>query len=213
MITRRFVLVLVAGLASCSSGGSSTPGPVTLDLSPLVTVPVTPADPTVPETTIAATTTTTTELLVTTTTIDPKAEVEAAYLATVEVREACNFDPVSCAYDKISVPGSPSDLLNRDTMKTRIDSNLRAVEGFGFQQTRVDGVVIGGDVAFVTTCSYDSVVIFAVGDPTNPVDDIVYNDAVTSRISQWEMRRTEGIWVRYEGTGLEKLTGGDLCGF
>ena len=210
----------LATLGSCSADKAASSSQITLDLGTVVaeTSPVTAAlsepDPTTASVaaslpTIAPTSTE----LTTTTTIDPKAEVEAAYLATVEVRSTCNFDPVNCAFEKIAVQGSPSDLFNRDIMNTRIGGNLRAVEGFGSERTRVDDVVLGGDTAFVTTCNYDDVVIFDVADPTNPADDVVFNDIKASRIAKWEMRLVNGIWLRYEGTAIEKLTDGDLCGF
>jgi hypothetical protein len=218
MITRRFVFAVLVGavlvgLASCSGGGSSSPGPVTLDLGPLVTVPVVPTDPTVPATTIAATTTTTTTELVTTTTVDPKAEVEAAYLAALEARKACAYDPVNCNYALIAVPGSPQDLFTRETMKGRIENDLRPVNGFGKAVTRVDDVILGGDVAFVTICGLDSIVLFDIVDPANPGDDIVFDDSTISQRVKWEMRRTNGVWLMFEGTELERSTGEDLCDF
>jgi hypothetical protein len=151
--------------------------------------------------------------LVTTTTVDPKAEVEAAYLATATARDRCNYEPESCDFAAIAVPSSPQDLLTRETIATRMTSNLRGVEGFGEVLTRIDDVTIAGDIAFVKICSLDSGVLFDVQDPDNPDDDIIFDDSIASRRVTWEMRLTDGIWLRYEGTNLEKLSGGDLCGF
>ena len=98
-------------------------------------------------------------------------------------------------------------------MSARIVGNLRAVEGVGNVQTRVEDVVVGGDVAFATVCTYDTIIIFDVGDPANPADDIIFNDAKESLRVSWEMHRISGTWLRFEGTDLEKLTGEDLCAF
>jgi hypothetical protein len=214
LLSRRLIGALAVGLlASCSSGEASTDqSKVTLNFGtePVVSVAVSEAPAsTTPE---VAPTTTTIEV-VTTTTIDPKAEVEAGYLAVVEARERCNLDPANCDFEAIAVQGSPHDLFTRKTMGVRIDSNLRSIRGVGSFQTRVEKVVIVGDVAFVTACSYDTVALFVIGDPVNAADDIVFDDSKASSRLMWELRRVDGAWLRYSAVELEVMNDGDLCGF
>ena len=105
------------------------------------------------------------------------------------------------------------DTYTRDTMKTRIDNNLRAVAGHGGVQLRIEAVHVNGDSAFVTTCAYDTVVIFDIEDPANSFDDIVYDDSVGSGRVAWELRQIDNVWRIYSGTTLVRMDGHDLCGF
>ena len=98
-------------------------------------------------------------------------------------------------------------------MKTRLDNNLRAVEGNGDVEIRIEDVNISGDAAFVTICAFDTVVIFDIGDPTNSADDIIYNDAKESYRVRWELRQLDDRWLLFDNVGLEDLKDGDLCGF
>ena len=98
-------------------------------------------------------------------------------------------------------------------MKTRIENNLRAIKGSGAVQIRIEDVSISDSSAFVTICAFDTVVIFDVADPTNPADDIIYNDAKESYRVRWELRLLENRWLLFDNVGLEDLKDGDLCGF
>jgi hypothetical protein len=214
LLSRRLIGALAVGLlASCSGGEASTDqSKVTLNFGtePVDSVAVSEAPAsTTPE---VAPTATTTEV-VTTTTIDPKAEVEAAFLASLEVRQLCSQDPENCDYGAFAAPNSPQEEFMRSSMAERIEANLRSVEGKGSYKTRVEKVIVGGDVAFVTICTFNDVVLFVAGDPFDPADDIVFDDSVASWRVVWEMHRVDGDWLQYEGTSTEKMEGADLCGF
>jgi hypothetical protein len=132
LLSRRLIGALAVGLlASCSGGEASTDqSKVTLNFGtePVVSVAVSEAPAsTTPE---LAPTATTTEV-VTTTTIDPKAEVEAAFLASLEVRQLCSRDPENCDYGAFAAPNSPQEEFMRSSMAERIEANLRSVEGKG----------------------------------------------------------------------------------
>ena len=78
---------------------------------------------------------------------------------------------------------------------------------------RVEDVSIAGQVAYVTACAFDTVVLFDVSDPTNPDDDIVFNDTTESARVKWELHRSGDRWLIFSDVRLEVLTGGDLCAF
>ena len=218
------VILVVVMLGGCSGGGSSG-APPTLDWGTIVpvvvdsvvvdSVAVSAVPLLVPATTPPAATVapTTTEAATSTTVLDVEAQVKADYLAGFAARRQCDFIPESCDYAAIAVPGSRQDDFTRSTMKTRLDGNLRAVEGKGSYQTRVESVVVGGDVAFVFVCDYDAGIVFDVGDPANPSDDVVFDDSVLSARVKWELHRSGDGWAKFDGVNLETRSGGDLCGF
>ena len=105
------------------------------------------------------------------------------------------------------------DTMTRSSVKSRLDANLRAKEGFGDVQIRVEAVDAAGSSAFVTICGYDTLVIFDVSNPANPDDDIIFNDNKDSYRVRWELRQLDGRWLLYEGTNIAQLSGGDLCNF
>ena len=111
------------------------------------------------------------------------------------------------------IPSSPMDTASREKFTNYVKSNLRAVEGFGHVQFRIEGTRLASESAFVTTCTYDTLVIFDVADPANPADDIVYNDGKASFRARWELRQQAGKWLIFTGETLDKLSGGDLCEF
>lgn len=209
----------LAALASCSDNAPNS-SKVTLDLGTEVaaTIPLSNGAPSEPPLTTTAVATTpaptiapnTTDLA---TTIDPKAEVEAAYLAALDARQFCNYEPEDCDFEAIAVVGSPQDVSTRETMAARLRDNLRSVRGIGSEKVRIESSVLAGDVAFVVICALDAGVLFDVGDLATSSDDIVFDDSTVSLRVQWEMRRPDGVWLMFEGINLEKLTGGDLCEF
>ena len=105
------------------------------------------------------------------------------------------------------------DTATRDLMKFRLDNNLRAVHGNGDAQYRIEEVRLDGASAFVTTCLYDTVVIFDIADPANPTDDIIYNEEKNSYEIRWEMRQVGDHWYLFERVDLRSLKDGDLCAF
>ena len=142
-----------------------------------------------------------------------EARVEADYLAAQAARQQCFYNPTACDYGGFAIPSSPMDTASREKFTNYVKSNLRAVEGFGHVQFRIEGTRLASESAFVTTCTYDTLVIFDVADPANPADDIVYNDGKASFRARWELRQQAGKWLIFTGETLDKLSGGDLCEF
>ena len=200
---------------------SSTSTTITIAATTTTTTMVTVA-PTVEGRTTAATknpttssatppTTDTTSIATAPATVE--ARVEADYLAARQVRQRCSYEPESCDYAAFAVPGSPLDVETRDKIKGRLAANLRAVDGFGDVKERVESVFVSGELAHLTACAYDTVVIFDVADPTNSADNIIFNDEKGSYRVRWELHLEGGRWLIASGETLDKLSGGDLCGF
>ena len=140
-------------------------------------------------------------------------EVAADYRAARGSREECAYEPQSCEYEKIAIAGSPMDIFTRAVMADRIGKNLRAVHGRGDIKLRIEDVRLAADAAFVTICGFDTVVIFDVADPTDPGDDIIYNEEQASYRVRWELHASKGTWLLYDSVGLEDRQDGDLCAF
>lgn len=136
-----------------------------------------------------------------------RADFETARLA----RAQCTFDPASCDYASIAIPGSPMDVQTRDVVAQRSEDNIRSKPGFGDARVTLESVAFEGASAFLSICVYDTVVLFDIQDPSNPSDDIVVNDSQDSYRVRWEMREQAGRWLMFEGTSQQHLTGGDLC--
>ena len=179
---------------------------------PPTTVAPATSPPTDPPTTVLASTTTT-EPAATSTTAPPSKEdeVRAAYSAASDARLHCAYDPFTCDYPSIAVLGSPMDVQTRKVVAERAQLNLRGVEGKGSVTTEIEGVGFEGDAAFVDTCVYDTGVLYDIADPTDPDDDIVYNDNVDSYRTRWEMRFDGSRWLLFQGQSTGRLIGGNLC--
>ncbi len=145
--------------------------------------------------------------------VPPEERVKRDFEAARHAREACTLEPYSCEYESVSVPGSPMDIETRNSVRRRIELNLRSVAGKGEVIVRFDNVVFLGDSAFATICQYDTVVIYDIADPANADDDIIYNDEKNSYRVRWELRKLEDKWLLFRGERLQELKEGDLCEF
>lgn len=161
------------------------------------------------ESTTDATTTTTPET--TTTTAAPEVAVEATFRASIEERRRCSYDPGTCDFAIIAYPGSPLDEFTREIFATRIESDLRAVPGFGEFSYDVESVMVDGASAHVVTCADDSIVIFDIQDPANPNDDIIVDDVAASTRVDWSVEYFADGWHVTESSQLEPLEDGTSC--
>ena len=219
-------LALAAGLTmlcACASQGSSDLGltsappntavsttAVVATTSSTVAPTVPPTDPpatTEPPTTVAATDAPAAAPLSKEDQV--KADFETARLA----RAQCTFDPTTCDYAAIAIPGSPMDVHNRHVVAERTSQNVRGKPGAGDVLVRVESVGFEGGSAYVTVCTYDRAVLFDIADPLNPDDDIVINDNKDSYRVRWELRRSNDAWLLYTNKSIDQLHGGDLCEF
>ena len=139
--------------------------------------------------------------------------MRADYETARHARQACAYDPAGCDFAAVALPNSPMDAQTRDLMQTRIDANLRAVDGHGEVKVRVESINVEGDRSFLTMCGYDTVVIYDVADPANPADDIVFNDQSASFRVRWELRLDDGRWRIFAGETVDQKFDADLCGF
>lgn len=225
------MLALVVGAAVSTTACSSDAGgrDVALDtvVETLVPVPPTTAEATTlplplptepattssPEPTSPPTDPPTTEAETTTTVQSKEDVVRADFESGRAARHQCAYTPETCAFEDIAVSGSPMDVRTRAQMAMRIQYNLRAVNGKGDELVRIENVGFEGESAFVTICDFDTVEIYDIVDPSDPADDILYNGDIASTRVRWEMRLVDGRWLLFQGTELERLTGGDLCAF
>lgn len=208
--TRSLMMVVAAGglLVACGEGTERTIS--------------SPASASLPDTVVAADTLPTAPTDVATSVMPTVASAAAAspedvvkfeFLAALGVRERCDYDPSGCDYGSISITDSEMDRFTRDTMKTYVGANLRAVRGNGGLQIRVESVAISAEVASVVTCAYDTAVIFDVGRSPKAFDDIVFDNHTRSDRVRWELRQSDGRWLIVLGARLQTLTEGDLCEF
>jgi hypothetical protein len=193
----------VRAVTAASSAVSTT-----IDLKSTTSPPIRSADAEGPSLSTLAETGTTVTLET-----SSEEEVAADYRAARGSREDCAYEPQSCAFEKIAIAGSPMDIFTRSLMADRLSKNLRAVRGRGDIKLRIEDVRLAAETAFVTICGFDTVVIFDVADPTNPGDDIIYNEEQASYRVRWELHALNGTWLLYDSVGLEDRPGGDLCAF
>ncbi len=210
--TNRLLVVMFAGasvLAACSDAKGSA---LNLGTSPASTSA--PTTSTAAVTTSDAPATTTTVGSTTSTTLPSEEEqVKADFLAAMAVRRQCGLDPANCDYAALAIPSSPMERVTRDLMKFRIENNLSAVAGHGDLKLRVEEIQSLDQKASLVACGYDNIVIFDVGDPGNPDDDIVFNDSAGSARTTWTLERQNNRWLIWDGVPIQELSGGDLCGF
>ncbi len=196
-----------------ASPTTASPLPTSTSVVPLSTVATSP----IPTTSTTPTTTAVNVADATTTSVQVELSAEDRVRQDFEMaratRERCGFDPATCQYESVALAGSPIDLSTRALMAFRLEYNLRSVEGRGAALLRVDKVSVEGESAFVSVCLYDPVVVYDIADPTNPSDDIIYNEERNSYETRWEMRQSAGRWLLFERRDLRSLKGGDLCGF
>lgn len=126
----------------------------------------------------------------------------------------CMVAPKKCDVTRISAPNSPqrADLTRR--VRDFSVANIHARTGSGVALIRIDSLsIIDANNAMVNTCSYNSIVMVDGGATDSPVDDIIFNDAVASYLSEWMLTLDNGVWKIYSWiTSMTKFNV-DQCGF
>ena len=218
-------LLLIAGVVACSSDpdNSIDLGTTTTAESPPTDVPTTSPSPTAAPTTVTTVEDTTTTVIETTSTVaettsttsvaDIEQQVRAAFESLIEARLACGFSPEQCEFEAASLPGSPADTSTRQQVSSDIELGHRSVEGQGDYQWRIDEVRLEESTAFVKTCVFDTLVVFAVGDPAVTSDDAIVNDLRVSKVNEWELHWVQGKWGLFSIANVERYEGEDRCGF
>ena len=218
-MSRVVPLLVAAGACACLLNACSNDNHTALELGsvpvpvPVSTAPIVTAAPSVAPTSSAPAVDPATTEPTPATSISPEDQVKADFLADMAVRRRCGLDPTTCDYAALAVPGSAMDRSTRALMQVRIESNLRAVAGQGDVKLRVETVRLAGLQASVVTCGYDDIVIFDVGDPASPSDDVIFDDSVGSARTTWTLEPVNGRWRVRDGVPSQELAGGDLCGF
>ena len=126
----------------------------------------------------------------------------------------CMVAPKKCDVTRISAPNSPqrTDLTRR--VHDFSVANIHARTGSGVALIRIDSLsIIDAHNAMVKTCSYNSIVMVDGGATDSPVDDIIFNDAVASYLSEWMLTLDNGVWKIYSWTTSMTKFNVDQCGF
>jgi hypothetical protein len=126
----------------------------------------------------------------------------------------CMVAPKRCDVTRITSPNSPqrTDLIKR--VRDYSAANIHARTGSGVALVRIDSLtIIDAGNAMVKTCSYNSIVMVDGGQTDSPVDDIIFNDAVASYLSEWMLTLDNGVWKIYSWTTSMTKFNVDQCGF
>ena len=216
-------LILGSILAACTTDPDNT---LDFGTTTRVTTATTETTPAVVRTTIASTTTTPLPPATTTSTTPPppptdapttpmdvESQIRADFEVMLNARLRCGMVPDHCDFAAASLPGSPADVSTQQQISLDLAAGNRTIDGEGSYRWRIDGIRHQADTAVVTTCVFDTGIVFAIGDPANPADDTVVNDLQVSKLNDWEMRRVDGQWGLYSLTAIERYEGEDRCGF
>ena len=126
----------------------------------------------------------------------------------------CMVAPKRCDVTRITSPNSPqrTDLIKR--VRDYSAANIHARTGSGVALVRIDSLtIIDAGNAMVKTCSYNSIVMVDGGQTDSPVDDIIFNDAVASYLSEWMLTLDNGVWKISSWTTSMTKFNVDQCGF
>jgi hypothetical protein len=126
----------------------------------------------------------------------------------------CMVAPKECDVTRISAPNSPqrADLARR--VRDFSVANIHARTDSGVALIRIDSLtIIDAGNAMVKTCSYNSIVMVDGGATDSPVDDIIFNDAVASYLSEWMLTLDNGVWKIFSWTSSMTKFNVDQCGF
>ena len=70
---------------------------------------------------------------------------------------------------------------------------------------RIDDARVDGDIASITTCLYDDIVL--------TMDGSIFDESTMSAITEWTMVRSANGWRWSDWRVIDSTREGDLCGF
>jgi hypothetical protein len=211
-VHRAAIVVAGAVLAACGGGGEgsedtdpSTAPTATVSAAPPTTLVAPPVvtDPPVTESPVTeppGTQPPATEPPPTT--LDPAAldaQIRADFERTMNLYYECVYEPETCAFDDINAEGSPIAVVLRDAVDELVKNGFRGRRDSGPLSFTVNQVtIVDSETALVDACVVDGAVLYEVGNPDDPVDDIVVNDSLTAADTTWTFVRIGERWLRYE---------------
>jgi hypothetical protein len=176
--------------------------------SPLVT-----SSTSITSTSPPATTATTVAMSVeTTTTLSIEQDVRAG-LDEIEANiMLCLTAPLECDPTTIAVINSPVHQYFTELATTYAADGL-VVRDVGARRQIVESVRVGldGRSAMVHVCGVDGDWLLDPGASVDPADDIIVNDDIVSRRTEWLILKTPAGWRRHSGQTLETWLGEDRC--
>jgi len=148
-------------------------------------------------------------VVATTTTVQPRSaspsgDVVSEFDRLMAIRVECGRRPRTCPVNELTVDGSTMRAELSDLMATRSESGIVASTR-GSLRYRIDGARVEGDVAMITTCLYDDIVL--------TMDGSIFDESTTSAITEWTMVRTADGWKWSDWRTVTSTKEGDLCGF
>jgi hypothetical protein len=197
-MTRRIRATLVGGaltmLGACAPSGTATvlerPPATTADLRPATAAPR-------PATTTTAVAPAPTTSIAAPPSADAATTLSADTTATWEASHLCLAAPERCDVGAIAVAGSPAAVQLQARLDELVREHLRVVPGSGPLQLVVESAEITGDeVAVVVACVTDGMLLVDVADPTDPLDDVIFDDSLGSYRWRWGMQHEATGWRR-----------------
>ncbi|MEY3619249.1 MAG: hypothetical protein RL726_1947 [Actinomycetota bacterium] len=184
--------VVLLGLVACGGGTGAVTGDPPAEVSR-------PTDPPVSTTVIAP------GVEIDDTEIDDtEIEIATAFDQLMDARLACGRRPRACRVDDLAIDGSPMHHELTVLMESRIRAGIVASER-GSLRYRIDDARVDGDVAAITTCLYDDIVL--------TMDGSIFDESTMSAITEWTMARSANGWRWSDWRVIDSTREGDLCGF
>lgn len=142
------------------------------------------------------------------------AQLRSDFNSNQNIFSICMLAPKKCVASRITVPNSPwREYLNR-LIRDYSAANIRSRKGSGVALVRIDSLsLVDSNTALVNACSYDSMVLVDAGATDSAADDIIFNDAVSSYLSTWVLKKDDGAWKFFSWSASMIKFNVDQCGF
>ena len=218
LVAGGFVVVAACGGGGGDSDATEAPAPTSAPTTGAPTTVATSAAPTTVATTIPATDPVVTDPVATEpppTTLDPvalDAQIRADFERTWVAYYECIYSPETCRFAEVNKPGTEIDEAMRSTIEELLSENLRGLRDsgpLGYEIRSIDQRSDG--LAVVTACATDGGVLVDIGDPGDPADDAIVNDAVNSYLVDWEFVEVGARWERTSVTRTALFAGSLSC--
>jgi len=126
----------------------------------------------------------------------------------------CLLAPKLCDVTRITAPHSPWRSELTQIVHDYSVAHIRSLKDSGVVLVRIDTLnIVDTESAIINACTYDSMVLVDAGATDSTSDDIIFNDAVASYLSQWKLKLDKGKWKWFSWTSSKTKFNVDQCGF